>query len=540
MPYSKHNFDFSSLVGNLEDPVLVVKEGRILYANHSARSKFMSPDLLNSPIEAWIHSEDLENFRNRFSGTLLSSKKIRFKGYSGSELKARVSSINLNQAGDAAEALVLSETEEANPLIKYKEILERMFTDSRYGVTLVNKEGIIVWTNPAEAAIHGYTVNELIGQKASLFSSPDRQKPLNQENLGRFGEWGRETTNTTKDGKIFDVYLRSNPVFDDNGRMAGLITFCDDISEKKEKERELRRSQLFPLYNLDPVIATDTQGTTILNVNQAAKGNFNTPKNTAELHPHLPEIIQGLAHQGGGSKVMADVPIRGKYYDVKIVCEVKENWVGIYLHDLTERRQLIHDLQTAKEELEKTVMELKTTQEQLKIEAVRDPLTGLYNRRHMEASLAREIARALRHKTALGIIMIDIDHFKILNDTYGHQAGDAALSTLGRLIKSVVREEDIACRYGGEEFILILPGMSQKDAQKRAEELRALIEGLKIQYNQQFLQITISAGVVVVVPEEKLKPEELIQSADNAMYQAKHKGRNCVVSTWEAKNDAGA
>jgi diguanylate cyclase (GGDEF)-like protein len=108
----------------------------------------------------------------------------------------------------------------------------------------------------------------------------------------------------------------------------------------------------------------------------------------------------------------------------------------------------------------------------LKREAIRDPLTGLYNRRHMEASLEREAYRAERLHTPVGLVMLDVDHFKLFNDTYGHEAGDIVLRELGNLLRSSIRGEDIACRYGGEEFLLILPDASLDSVMERAEEIR--------------------------------------------------------------------
>jgi len=124
-------------------------------------------------------------------------------------------------------------------------------------------------------------------------------------------------------------------------------------------------------------------------------------------------------------------------------------------------------------------------QERLRKEAIVDPLTGLYNRRHMEASLKRESRRAQRRNSSLGFMMLDVDHFKILNDTYSHEAGDIVLREIGLLLQRHIRGEDIACRYGGEEFLLILPEATLLDTQQRAEELRFMVRELGISYEEQ-------------------------------------------------------
>lgn len=167
--------------------------------------------------------------------------------------------------------------------------------------------------------------------------------------------------------------------------------------------------------------------------------------------------------------------------------------------------------------------------ETLRIQSIHDPLTGLYNRRHMEGSLLREELRAKRRSTDLGIIIIDVDHFKSFNDTHGHEAGDKLLRELGSFLKKYTRGEDIACRYGGEEFTLILPEASVGDTRKRAEELRKGVkERLRVKHNGKFHKITISLGVAVY-PLHGPSADEALNSADMALYRAKAEGRDRVI-----------
>lgn len=167
--------------------------------------------------------------------------------------------------------------------------------------------------------------------------------------------------------------------------------------------------------------------------------------------------------------------------------------------------------------------------ERLQEMSVRDPLTGLYNRRYMQETLAREIKRGQRNSTPIGIIMLDIDHFKTVNDTHGHDAGDLVLKTLARFLASNLRGEDVACRYGGEEFVLIMPGLSLTDTGLKAERLRSKIEStLKVWYLDHTLSITVSIGVAAF-PEHAALPDQLIKKVDSALYAAKNSGRNRIV-----------
>ena len=160
-------------------------------------------------------------------------------------------------------------------------------------------------------------------------------------------------------------------------------------------------------------------------------------------------------------------------------------------------------------------------------QAIRDSLTGLYNRRYLEETLEREVHRGNRLGTCIGIIMMDLDHFKPYNDSYGHTAGDEVLRAAGHLIQNQVRGEDIACRYGGEEFLLIMPGASLEVVQHRAETIVREVKQLHLQ-NHAFHPITISAGVAIF-PDNGATADLVLQSADQALYRAKAAGRDRVM-----------
>jgi diguanylate cyclase (GGDEF)-like protein/PAS domain S-box-containing protein len=167
--------------------------------------------------------------------------------------------------------------------------------------------------------------------------------------------------------------------------------------------------------------------------------------------------------------------------------------------------------------------------ENLRHQAIRDVLTGLFNRRYLQETLEREIHRAQRQQTSLGVIMLDVDNFKIFNDTYGHEAGDQLLAVLGRYLKGSIRAEDIACRYGGEEFTLILPDVDTKVLLERAEAIRAGAKDLEVfHYGKVLGRITISLGLSYY-PEHGEDAHSLLQAADAALYLAKRNGRDQVI-----------
>jgi len=192
-----------------------------------------------------------------------------------------------------------------------------------------------------------------------------------------------------------------------------------------------------------------------------------------------------------------------------------------------ENARLYSDAQ--KELMEKIEAEEKLLklQKELEEQAIRDSLTGLYNRRFLDETLSRELSRAERDKYSVSVVMLDLDHFKNFNDSYGHDVGDLMLKQLGKMLTSQVRAGDIACRYGGEEFVVVMPKASLSVARQRANDWRIKFESQEIEYEGEVLNATLSAGVAVY-PLHGTTSEEIVRRADQAMYAAKAAGRNQV------------
>ncbi|EAZ92191.1 diguanylate cyclase [Crocosphaera chwakensis] len=168
-------------------------------------------------------------------------------------------------------------------------------------------------------------------------------------------------------------------------------------------------------------------------------------------------------------------------------------------------------------------------QEDLKEQSVRDSLTGLFNRRYLYEFLTKEVAKSQRYKTNIGVILMDIDHFKPINDNYSHGLGDVVLEEIGQFLSNNIRESDIACRYGGEEFILIFPHASLENTYQRAEALRKKIKCLNFRYQKYYLNsVTVSVGVANF-PQHGVTGEEAVHHADLALYAAKAQGRDRTI-----------
>ena len=218
-----------------------------------------------------------------------------------------------------------------------------------------------------------------------------------------------------------------------------------------------------------------------------------------------------------------DLPLKtkdGQLVQVEFVSNVylvgDKKVIQCNIRDITERKQAQDSL--------------KKSEALLREQSVRDHLTGVFNRRYLEETLERELLRATRKQLSLGIIMSDVDEFKRFNDRYGHATGDAVLRELGSLLRGHVRGEDIASRYGGDEFIIVLPDASQEVTLERAERLCEHARHLNIQFDGQALEtITLSLGVAIF-PKDGLTSTALLKVVDTALYRAKNEGRDRVIT----------
>jgi diguanylate cyclase (GGDEF)-like protein len=172
--------------------------------------------------------------------------------------------------------------------------------------------------------------------------------------------------------------------------------------------------------------------------------------------------------------------------------------------------------------------QLLSAREALREQATRDSLTHLWNRSQILEILTRELSRSHREASPLGIVIVDLDHFKQVNDTYGHPAGDAVLREAARRMQNCVRQYDSLGRYGGEEFLILLPGCTEAESFSQAERLRRQLTQTDIRYNDTALRVTASFGVTAAIPGEPWTVEGLIRKADEALYVAKKSGRNRV------------
>lgn len=245
-----------------------------------------------------------------------------------------------------------------------------------------------------------------------------------------------------------------------------------------------------------------------------------SPESIQSVQVALAESLARMARGEAGSLVRA-VEIQQPHIDGHFIdAEIRATYL---LDDKGQPHSIIG--------ITRDISERKRRERELREQAIRDGLTGLYNRRYLDATLPRELARARRDNDALAVIMADLDFFKRVNDTHGHDAGDEVLRRLAACLRHHAREGDIPCRYGGEEFVLVMPGLNAVAARERTESLRRMVENMTIVVGEQTVKVTISIGIALF-PTHSEDADTLVKYADLALYEAKRSGRNrCIFFT---------
>jgi len=286
----------------------------------------------------------------------------------------------------------------------------------------------------------------------------------------------------------------------------------------------------------DGVLVLDAQGR-IVDINPAMK-NFLDEDPATFLGKNMTETLgiwnENIEHLMNGMETRSELRLPDKpsrYLDLRVtpLYDDDQRLSGrlIIFRDVTDRKEVEKDLRHAMDRLQTQLIEIGLLQSQLREQAIRDALTNLFNRRYLEETLERELARAVREVYPLCIVMMDIDHFKDVNDTYGHEAGDLVLKTLAETVTKQSRQGDFVCRFGGEEFVLVMPNINIDVAKERVNSLHKSISSLYIPFGRFNLNITMSMGISWY-PKHGETKEDLLRTADRALYTAKNTGRNRV------------
>lgn len=425
---------------------------------------------------------------------------------------------------------------------------QKQALDEHAIVSIADRQGRIVYVNDRFCEVSQYTRDELIGNDHRIVHSGQHPREFFQElwrTIASGKIWHGQVCNRRKDGALYWADTTILPVLDDSGRPCQYVSIRTEITAIKEAEALQKRGkeELEALVNQRTAELTEREAVlqqitgaaqeAIVMVdhddkvtfwNAAAEKLFGYAREEIlgqELHPLLMPSDMKERHAaafchfsatGNGSLVHKTTELRARHRDGHVfpidlslsAIQLKGEWHGIGIaRDITDRKQ---------------------AEEALRLLADTDTLTRLPNRRKFDASLLAEVSRAERHATSLTLIMLDIDHFKAVNDTCGHQAGDSVLVELARLVSDQIRTYDIFARWGGEEFAILAPNSDCEASTHFADKLRALIA------RHEFAgvgKLTISLGLASFQPGEPI--DRFVARADKALYMAKEGGRNRVV-----------
>ena len=429
--------------------------------------------------------------------------------------------------------------------------LSRAVEQSPASIVITDTSGNIEYVNPRFTQVNGYTSEEVLGENPRVLKSDQTPEETHREmwrTISTGGEWKGEFVNRKKNGELYYELANISPIKDDNGVTTHYMAIKEDITERKFIADALQESNLHLIATLNalPDLMLEMTRKGIVRNFHAARTDMlhALPKDFMhkDIEKSMPvdaaRIIKSAlaeAAENGtssGSVYSLERPQGTIWYELSITAKgdprnPETNFI-VLSRDITDRKLAEEKLQLANVTLQERLVEIEALQGRLREQAVRDHLTGLYNRHYLQETLEREISRAMRSEQSVSIMIMDVDHFKRVNDSYGHKVGDLVLRALGDLLRSSIRAGDIPCRYGGEEFIIVMPNVPLSIAHERAAHISSRINELQVPHEDVHLQVTVSVGVATI-PQHGLNGEDVLLRADRALYRAKELGRNCIV-----------
>jgi len=466
--------------------------------------------------------------------------------------------------------------------------LDSLVQNSPLGIVVLDRKGSVELANSAFERLFQYDRQELTSIDIAHMGIPDDEATDSAQLIPQIfagNALHRTVRRRRKDGQILDLALHGVPLTV-NGEIRGAYLIYEDVSEQIRageaqrrhaelldrlvKELELRTKQMTSLNEMGSLlvcsgtvkeacaVVADSLQRLFPDAPSGALYLFRSSRDLIEaavrwgkkdvLAPTFPpdacwSLRRGQPHWTGhpGSGIACQHLTQSSTSECLCVPMVAQgNTVGVLHLEFESAAELQRDSgresfresrqQLAVSAASQIALSLASLQlrETLREQAVRDPLTLLFNRRFLEESLEREIQLAARKKQSIAVLFLDLDHFKRFNDTFGHDAGDMVLQSLADLFRNFFRATDICCRYGGEEFAVILPESSSHNAAIRADALRSEVKRLQLQYRKQTIgQLTLSVGVAAY-PEHGSTSVELLKIADQCLYESKSRGRDVV------------
>jgi diguanylate cyclase (GGDEF)-like protein/PAS domain S-box-containing protein len=470
------------------------------------------------------------------------------------------------------------------------QVLAQVLEQTGEAIIVKDLNAVVTYWNREATALYGFSAHEAVGQPLRKLHAADLSEVEYARLLERVRA-GRLTSSSTerrkKSGEIVRVDLKTSPLLDAHGKLVGEITVARDVTALHRTEESLRGNIRALAATVRQLEAFHHDGKTLSRMTellqsctQRAEAYSIVRETSAQLFPHSSgslfifresrDVLEyaaswgrsrapeaGLApddcwalrlgsphfvprkgaircrHAHEDADSYACMPVQGQGQTLGLL------HIAVEVNPRTMRpaRPIDRRLHALTDRVGPALANLKL-RDALREMALRDSLTGLYNRRYLEDALIRELHRAERGAKPVSVVMIDIDHFKQFNDNFGHDAGDFVLSALARAIAKSIRPSDIACRYGGEELAIVLPDASLECAQERVAQMRVAIRNTNSTHLGQALPPPTASYGIAVYPKDGTRPADLLRSADQALYRAKQAGRDRVCVAGQAAHDA--
>jgi len=453
--------------------------------------------------------------------------------------------------------------------------IEQLLRSMADALLVTSRSGNIKTVNQAAIEMFGYSEKELIRQPISSIITGGQF--IHQISYSEGEEQYVEVLCRKKTGEEISVAFSCAIVDSDIADLKNLLYIGRDITERKRMEAALQQANGQLTISVKQLEKRNREMQLLTELSQLLQACFTLSEAygviAQKMSPLFPNLVGGvfaIEAEKNAIEVVASwgkAPIANqKQFSLKGWCSQDRHGTNEeltkllcqYLHPSSDGRQhcclpmtmqgesigllYLSELESGQltpdsERLAASVAEHITLalanlrlRETLRTQSIQDPLTGLFNRRYLEETAAREIERASSSQHSLGMILLDVDHFKRFNDTFGHQAGDTVLREVGRFLNRNIRGKDLACRYGGEEFIVIIPEATLDYTIQRASYLRSGIKSLRIEHDGQMLGSITSSFGVACFPEHGQTLQAVIAAADAALYRAKASGRDRVIS----------
>jgi len=419
-----------------------------------------------------------------------------------------------------------------DPVPFSEELFRAAIEGSSSAVLITDKSGTIIYANQAFTDMTGYSTSNAVGRDAGFYASGLTKPEVFADMWTEISEgrvWRGELQNRRKDGTLFWESLTITPIRTSDGKVTHYVSIKDDMTVRRDAERTLRRNEA----RMNTILENVGARVYIIGTNFTYQY---ANREVCEALGKPPDEIIGksvedlLASDSARAQMVNNRTVFEKRQTVTAVeqaetvlsDEDRYFWsVKVPLFDDDNEVYALLGVST-------DITERKHLEDKLHQLAMMDGLTGLFNRRHFLELAEKEARRTGRYSQKLGFLMIDIDHFKSINDIYGHAAGDRALQEFAEVLESVVREADFVARYGGEEFVAALPETTLPGSGVLAERIRAAVEKIEVTTDDgQVVKFTASIGGTHLLEGDDA--EKALSRADKALYEAKSNGRNRVV-----------